>query len=763
LGEFLMALSPKETKELARRDRDRPHERPYSFTAEESALVKVLADLIVPSDATSPGAEQMGVRGRSAVETLDRLVAGSQRRRAVYARGLLALDRLAQDKYKSPFIELSWKNQLHLLQFVDRLHQQWSKPISLTAKVKAKIVILYHKASGLFPAVELFPRLVQDVLQVFYTDRISWGWLDYDGPPMPAGYPNLLDRRSPVPEAEAQSSLFSSPLTSTATPRATKEQARSVNSPRKKQTTDVIVIGCGAGGGVIAKELGEAGLTVVVLEAGRRYDPHTDYPTDRVDFEVRAKTVFGPEDDHRDRYTVPRGNWFSYNRVKGVGGSTLHYEAISPRLHESDFRVRSADGVADDWPISYQDVEPYYTRVEYELGVSGPDGAQANPFDPPRGKPYPTPPHEFNCASKAVKRGADQLGLHMVREPLAIPTQGWNGRPACIGAGTCHLGCAISAKSSIDVTYVPRAEATGRVEIRPECMAREITIGSDGKARSVVYFDAAGREQEISARAIVVAGNPVETPRLLLMSTSSQFPDGLANSSGLVGKYFTEHLAVFTYGLFSERLDPWRGTPSGGFIQDYYQTNPRNNFARGWTIVVTNSSHWPLSVARRVPGWGAEHKALTKKLFAHFTGVASIGEQLPDVRNQVTLDPIVKDNFGLPVPHLVNKAHENDQAMIKAISARLKELFEAAGAIEIWGNEQMPGMSSHYLGTCRMGRNPSTSVVDPWCRTHDVPNLFIGDGSVFVTGGAVNPALTISALATRTAEGIVAAFRRREL
>jgi choline dehydrogenase-like flavoprotein len=294
-------------------------------------------------------------------------------------------------------------------------------------------------------------------------------------------------------------------------------------------------------------------------------------------------------------------------------------------------------------------------------------------------------------------------------------------------------------------------------------MAREITIGPDGMARSVVYLDRAGREQEIRARAIVVAGNAVETPRLLLMSTSSQFPHGLANSSGLVGKFFTEHLAVFTNGLFSERLDTWRGTPSGGLIQDYYATNARNDFARGWSIVVTNSSHWPLSVARGVPGWGAEHKARVKRLFGHFTGVASIGEQLPDARNQVMLDPIVKDNYGLPVPHVVNRAQENDRMMIKAISLRLKELLEAAGAVEIWGNEYVPGRSSHYHGTCRMGVNPSTSVVDPWGRTHDVPNLFIGDGSVFVTSGAVNPALTVSALATRTAQGIVAAFRRRDL
>ncbi len=537
-----------------------------------------------------------------------------------------------------------------------------------------------------------------------------------------------------------------------------------MNVPPVKQTTDALVIGCGAGGGVIAKELGEAGVSVVVLEAGRHYDrPATDYPTDQADFEVTAMNVLHPKDDPSYRYTVPLRSSFAYNRVKGVGGATLHYHAISPRFHESDFRVRSLDGVADDWPISYQDLEPYYTRVEYELGVSGPDGAEANPFDPPRSRPYPTPPHPFNCVSKAVKRGADKLGLHMVREPLAIPSKPWNGRPACIGAGTCVLGCAISAKSSIDVTYVPKARATGRVEIRPQCMAREITVGSDGKARSVIYFDAEGREQEIFSRAIVVAGNAIETPRLLLLSRSSRFPDGLANSSGLVGRYFTEHIGVWTHGLFPQRLDPWRGTPSGGHLQDFYETNARNGFARGWTIIVTNSSHWPLTVASGVLGWGAEHKARTKQLFAHVAGVCSCGEQLPDVRNHVTLDPIVKDSYGLPVPHLVNRPYENDRAMIKAISLRLREVLEAAGATEIWGGQHQPGQPSHYMGTCRMGANPATSVVDPWGRAHDVPNLFIGDGSVFVTGGAANPALTISALAARTAEGIVARFKRKEL
>ena len=267
----------------------------------------------------------------------------------------------------------------------------------------------------------------------------------------------------------------------------------------------------------------------------------------------------------------------------------------------------------------------------------------------------------------------------------------------------------------------------------------------------------------MAARAIVIAGNAVETPRLLLLSKSSRFPDGLANSSGLVGKYFTEHLAVFTYAVFAERLDTWRGIPAGGMMQDFYATDKGNSFARGFTMEVNTGWQWPLNVAQRVPGWGASHKQRVKEIFSHMVGLASVGDQLPDLRNDVSLDPTVKDLYGLPAPRIINEPRANDLEMLKAIRQRSREILQAAGAKEVWEPEYRPGGSSHYLGTCRMGSDPRTSVVDPWCRTHDVPNLFIGDSSPFVTGAGVNPALTISALATRTAEGIIAAFKRGEL
>jgi len=223
-----------------------------------------------------------------------------------------------------------------------------------------------------------------------------------------------------------------------------------------------------------------------------------------------------------------------------------------------------------------------------------------------------------------------------------------------------------------------------------------------------------------------------------------------------------EHVYIATQGVFSDRQDPWRGVPTGGMIQDYYATDRGNSFARGWTTLVSSGAQWPMAVARRLPGWGMEHKARLKEIFGHVIGLATVGDQLPDLRNHVALDPIVKDPLGLPVPRLINEPRDNDRAMLEAISVRSRDLLLAAGATETWEQYQ-PGASAHYLGGCRMGSDPRTSVVDPWCRTHDVRNLFLGDGSVFVTGAAVNPALTISALATRTAEGIVAAFRRGEV
>ena len=755
LSDVVFLSSSTRRKELAERTRERTKDAEHWLTAGERASITAMALVIVPSSDDTPGANEMDVLGAPAADRLDEWIRASPAKQALYTRGLIAFDELARRRGGTSFPDLTSEQQHHLFTLVDAASQRRHRETSLPGKVQKKLELIGTMVTGWAVAVDLFPTLVQDVFTAFYTNEVSWAWLGYDGPPMPEGYTDLEHPR------QRASSVKTMTLRGAANPQAPATPALHTSS--KALTSDVVIIGSGAGGAAVAKELTEAGVNVVVLEVGRRYHPYEDYPTDRTDFELAGRQVFSPENPLRDLYTTGGDHPFSYNRAKGVGGSTLKYAAMNPRLHESDFRASSDDGVGADWPITYAELEPYYCRVEYELGVSGPDGADRNPFDPPRSRPFPTPPHPFNLASQAIRRGATKLGLHMVRDPLAIPSRDWNGRPACIGAGTCQMGCSISAKSSMDVTYVRKAEATGRLDLRTESMAFRIEVGSDGKARRVLYFDREGREQAVAAKIIVVAGNAVETARLLLLSSSGQFPNGLANSSGLVGKHFMEHLAVFARGVLPNHSDPWRGTPTGGMIQDDYATNQANSFARGWTTVVTSVGPWPLAAAGRVPGWGAAHKKRLKDTFAHSVCLASIGEQLSNVDNQVALDPTRKDSFGLPVPLLVNVTGENDRAMIGAMTARLQGILEAAGCTAIMSNEFLPGGSSHYLGTCRMGSNPGTSVVDAFGRAHDVPNLFIADGSVFVTGGAVNPALTISALATRTAEEIVRALKAREL
>ncbi len=530
---------------------------------------------------------------------------------------------------------------------------------------------------------------------------------------------------------------------------------------KKEAPVDVCIVGAGAGGAAVAKVLTEAGLKVVILEAGPRFNPG-QYTTWRPDFEVTAPHVFDPPTPARDRYTWGSKRWFNYTRVKGVGGSTLAFVGVIPRLHPSDFRLHSGEGIAVDWPLTYDELEPYYTQVEQLIGASGTD--DGNPFAPRRSKPFPTPPHPWNCGSQVLKKGANKLGWHLIPSPVAMPSQPWRGRPAATGCGTCRFGCLIRAKGSADVVFIPAAEATGNLTIISNAMAHEIMVDKRGRARSVIYFDEQGQEREQPARLIIVAGNAIETPRLLLLSQSNRFRRGLANSSGIVGRYFMEHLAVFSWAYFEQRLDAYKGIPAGGVIHDFYETNPAHDFSRGFALEVNNGWQWPISVARRLPGWGMKHKQRMQEVFGHLVGLGSVGEQLPDRRNRVELDRRVVDSYGLPVPHITNEPRENDRRLIADIQQKMKQLWDAAGAAElVIEPTYTPGGSSHYMGTCRMGTDPANSVVNQWGQTHDVPNLFIADSSIFSTGGSVNPTLTIQALALRAGEHIVAEIKRGQL
>ncbi len=521
----------------------------------------------------------------------------------------------------------------------------------------------------------------------------------------------------------------------------------------KDKEVDVCIIGSGAGGSVMAKELGEAGMSVVVLESGPRYNPHRDYVMHRSNWEILARYMFELDDPKKSLYTVDKtGIPFRLSRVKGVGGSTLHYAMLSFRFHESDFKTRSIDGVGTDWPIDYRSLEPYYEKAEVNLGISG---LNDDPWAVPRG-PYPNPPFRISCASQEIKKSCDSLGIKLLHAPLAAISRPYDGRAGCNHCGGCTLGCMMGAKSSADVTYMAKAERTGRVEIRPNCTAREITIDAYGMAKGVLYFDSLDKEREQSARIIIVSGNAIETPRLLLNSKSNHFPEGLANSSGLVGKNFMTHTGLFVDALLPLRVDRYKGPVVDAVIKDFYETSKKNNYARGFTMYVGVSvAGGPVSMARIKSGFGLSHKNYVRNYFGHAVGIGVVGEELPNDKNTITIDPEVLDYWGIPVARIHKELTQNDIEMMKAMEEKSLEVLDIAKGEVISKFVDTVTGASHYMGTCRMGENPSKSVLNSFCQTHDVKNLFCVDGSCFVTGSGASPTLTIQAIAHRAADYII--------
>ena len=522
----------------------------------------------------------------------------------------------------------------------------------------------------------------------------------------------------------------------------------------RRHPVDVLVVGAGAAGGVLSKELAEAGFKVVVLEAGPHWVPERDFVSD----EKGAQQLY---------WTDPRvtaGNdpiELGANVTgKGVGGSTVHYSMVALRMHESDFVVKSLDGVGQDWPIQYEDLEPYYDRVEKELGISGP---VTWPWGPKRRGPYPYREHPFNAVAELFIRGCDKLDIGWAPAPLATISAPKGDRPPCVYRGWCIYGCSTNAKSSTLVTYIPKAVRAG-AEIRANCMATRVNLGSDGRAQSITYIrtteDGQQIEEEQAAQLIILSCYSIETPRLLLNSAQAGFPDGLANSSGLVGKGLMVHSSHIAYGRFSELVYQYKSPPTLALTQDFYETDPKNNYVRGFTIEPIGP--FPQVFARQAMAnlglWGEELREFMFD-YNHYAGLGLVGECLLDDRNQVTLDPEDKDQYGLPVARVTFAWGENDRKLIEAGIQKQREILEAAGAEVTWTADD----TAHLMGSCRMGGDPKTSVVDPWCRSWDIPNLFICDGSVFVSSSAANPSLTIQAIATRTSAYIIDRSRTGDL
>jgi len=535
---------------------------------------------------------------------------------------------------------------------------------------------------------------------------------------------------------------------------------------RPADVVDFVIIGSGAAGGVIARELARSRFNVVLLEQGPRFGP-ADFRHDELaywfgnallnDPQICPQTYRRTVDDVATRARGFPYLWYA----RTVGGSSTHFTGNYWRFHESDFKERSLLGAIPgtslaDWPIDYAELEPYYTRVEWEIGVSGLAGA--SPFDPPRSRPYPMPPLPVKSSGVLLERGARKLGLHPFPAPMAINSVTYNGRPACVHCGFCMgYGCEMMAKSSTLFTAIPEAEATGRCEVRSSSYAFRIETNSRGRVAGVAYFDADQREHVQKARAVVLCANGAESPRLLLMSANAQFPDGLANSSGLVGKNLMFNTYCETGARFEHPLNEYKSVQVTRIVHDFYESDPHRGFYGGGGIdsrIGPAPAGWAWLGTPTDRRWGAGFKEFLEG-FPRSMVAATHGTSLPLETNRVDLDPDLKDAWGLPAMRVTYRDHPDDLATARFLQARAAEILAAAGAQEVWKLPVTEAMGSpHLLGTCRMGDDPHSSVVDRYHRSHDIPNLFICDGSSLVTGGRGQPTMTIQALAFRAGEHI---------
>ena len=511
----------------------------------------------------------------------------------------------------------------------------------------------------------------------------------------------------------------------------------------------VVIVGSGAGGGTLANELAQKGIDVVLLEAGPRIEMD-EFVND--EYEMAERLIWA---DKR-RATGNRASVRAYPDApawvcKAVGGSTVHWTGTCPRIRASEFKARSTYGEIPgttlmDWPIGLADIEPYYVRAEDKLGVTGTHGI---PFQP------------ANNNFKVFAHGARRMGYeHVFTGHYAINPVPRDGRNACDQIGFCVQGCKSGAKWSTLYTEIPRAEATGRCEVRPNAMALEIHHNAEGKANGVLYADRAGNHQLQKARIVCVAGNSIETPRLLLNSASGQFPDGLANASGQVGKNFMTHTEAGVFASFAQPVNWHRGRQAAGAVWDEAHFKPDRGFVGGYYMLVFHMGLYGLAAALDPKGWGHDYASILET-YQYMAGSSMVGEDMPTPVNSVSLDGEGKDQHGKPIPHIHQDDHPNDHVMRNHYLKQISAIYDAAGAKSLTEWRAYP--TGHNLGTCRMSENPRDGVVNSFGQAHDVANLFVSDGSQFTTGAAANPTLTIIALVMRQAEYIAERMRGNEI
>jgi choline dehydrogenase-like flavoprotein len=507
------------------------------------------------------------------------------------------------------------------------------------------------------------------------------------------------------------------------------------------EEVDLVVVGAGAGGSVLTQRLARAGWKVVCLDAGPFWDPDRDWVSD----ERGSHTLYWTEPRQiGGTDPVPLG---SNNSGRGVGGSMVHYAGYTPRFHPSDFHTHSADGVGADWPISYADLRPYYERIEQELPVAGQSWPWGDPHD------YPQHAHPVSGNGNVFLRGAAAAGIEARVGPVAISNGRFGNRPHCIYRGFCLQGCKVNAKASPLITHIPDALAHG-AEVRAHCHVSKILVDdTTGLATGVTYLHD-GLEHRQRARMVAVAGYSIETPRLLLLSASRRFPDGLGNDFDQVGRYLMVQGAPQTAGRFEAEVRMYKAPPPEVSSEQFYETDPAKPYKRGWSIQTV--SPLPITWAEHVTAQGHWGDVLREYMrdYVHWATLGALCEFLPQARNRVTLADET-DRHGLPVAHFSYSECDNDKALMKAAQASMETILRAAGADEVMTIDRY----AHLVGGARMATRPEDGVVDGDLRTFAVPNLYVTDGSVLPTQGSANPALTIMSLAARAADRLAAGAR----
>jgi choline dehydrogenase-like flavoprotein len=528
---------------------------------------------------------------------------------------------------------------------------------------------------------------------------------------------------------------------------------------------DVCVIGSGPAGGVLSKELAEAGAKVVVVEAGRAIKPSEfHYHAWPYDFPARVKPTPGYLPEVRQSIRFEDSDHIFVDRIRAVGGRSIHWNACCFRFAERDFRERSLEGIEDDWPLTYKELAPFYSYVERMIGVTG---SRENLEILPDGEFLP--PLKFRCSENTVKNACKKLGIAMIPTRKALNTVPYDGRPACHYCGHCMEACDVGAIFTVPDSMLPKARKTGNFTLLQNRIGRELLLDGNGRIRAISTVDTVTRAQgEVRARVFAVCCGAIESPRLLLNSRSSRYPNGVANSNDVVGRYLHGHInagfLAYLEGLVGSRPVNNDGAMDHSYIPRFNLDGKKREYAGGFQYQLQDYGFMFPEHARHLKGFGAGFKQQVRFLQPGFLGMDCFGKVLANPRNRVTVDRASTDVYGIPIPVIRFRFSENDVALWRDMKTHAQELLHTAKSrLIVDTNKEPDGFASHEVGTVRMGTDPRTSVLNGHCQSHEIPNLFVVDGSCFPTFPEKNPTLTIMALAVRAARYIRESGRKGEL